>query len=237
MRGPGYYLVTDLLVAAGHTREQAAAAIARIEWDVLDWAQATASSTGRRSPADRDGRTYTDGWRGSSLAANARLAEAAERSRVEAQRGGIAVPPAPSPPIPLSPAPPSPELRDVLAVMKELFHGLAGERPWDEELTDHVLYAVRWLVTKPDYTDTLTAFVQARERELRQMYADFGPGSAHDTDPDVWPGPRYVLARQPESLVLAELLTRRSLALAGAWTGVLPDVLFDDMTEAWPHRS
>ncbi|MEV7215330.1 helicase associated domain-containing protein [Kitasatospora cineracea] len=36
IRGPGYYLVTDLQVAAGHTREQASAAIARIEWDVLD---------------------------------------------------------------------------------------------------------------------------------------------------------------------------------------------------------
>ncbi|MFC8453690.1 hypothetical protein [Kitasatospora sp. NPDC057223] len=45
-----HYLVTDLLVAAGHTHEQAFAAVARIEWDVLDWAQATVSSTGRRSP-------------------------------------------------------------------------------------------------------------------------------------------------------------------------------------------
>ncbi|GLW58866.1 hypothetical protein [Kitasatospora phosalacinea] len=240
MRGPGYYLVTDMLVAAGHTREQASAAVARIEWDVLDAVQGTVSSTGRRFPADRDGDGYTDGWHDSSIAVNARLAEFAERSRVEAERGGISVPSAPNPPIPFSPPPPSPELRDVRTVVEDLFHGLVGERPYDvagDELTDHVLYAVRWLVTEPGYTDHLTAFTRDRERELRQMFADFGPGSPHDTDPDVWPVPRYVLARQPESLLLAHLLTHKHLSLAGAWEDVLPDVLLDDMAEAWPYRS
>ncbi|MFI8085799.1 hypothetical protein ACIF6L_34040 [Kitasatospora sp. NPDC086009] len=237
MRGPGYYLVTDLLVAAGHTREQASAAIARIEWDVLDPVQGTVSSTGRRFPDDRDGRTFINGWRGSSIAVNARLAELAERSRVEAQRGGIAVPSAPNPPIPFSPPPPSPELRDVHAVMEELFHGLVGERPFDDELTDHVLHAVRWLVTAPGYPDQLAAFTRDREPELRQLYADYGPGSAHDTDPDAWPGPRYVLARQPESLILAELLTHRPLALAGAMEDTPPGIHLDDMATAWPRRS
>ncbi len=236
MRGPGYYLVTDLLVAAGHTREQASAAIARIEWDVLDAVQGTVSSTGRRFPHDRHG-GYIDGWHDSSIAVNVRLAEFAERSRVEAKRGGIAVPSAPNPPIPWSPAPPSPELRDVRAVMEELFHGLVGERPYDEELTDHVLYAVRWLVTEPGYPTRLTAFTQDREPELRQMYADYGPGSAHDTDPGTWPGPRYILARQPESLILAELLTHRPLALAGAMEDTPPGIYLDDMATAWPHRS
>lgn len=236
MRGPGYYLVTDLLVAAGHTREQASAAVARIEWDVLDAVQGTVSSIGVRFPADRDGDGYTDGWHDSSIAVNARLAELAECSRVEAKRGGIAVPSAPNPPIPWSPAPPSPELRDVQAVMEELFHGLVGERPHDWELTDHVLYAVRWLVTEPGYTERLTAFTQDREQQLRAMYADYGPGSAHDTDPAGWPGPRYVLVRQPESLILAELLTHRPLALTAAMGGTPPESYLDDMAEAWPVR-
>ncbi|MFJ1709393.1 hypothetical protein [Kitasatospora sp. NPDC088346] len=46
MRGPGYYLVTDLLVAAGHTREQASAAVARIEFDVLDFAHGNVAANG-----------------------------------------------------------------------------------------------------------------------------------------------------------------------------------------------
>ncbi|MEV4617028.1 hypothetical protein AB0K43_31185 [Kitasatospora sp. NPDC049258] len=236
MRGPGYYLVTDLLVAAGHTREQASAAIARIEWDVLDAVQGTVSSIGVRFPDDRDGDGYVDGWHDSSIAVNARLAELAERSRVEAKRGGIAMPSAPNPPIPWSPAPPSPELRDVRAVMEDLFHGLVGERPHDEEFTDHVLYAVRWLVTEPGYPARLTAFTHDREPELRQLYRDYGPGSAHDTDPGAWPAPAYVLARQPESLILAELLTHRPLALAGAMEDTPPGIYLADMATAWPHR-
>ncbi|WP_233533941.1 hypothetical protein [Kitasatospora sp. SolWspMP-SS2h] len=62
MRGLGYTLVADLLVAAGHTREQASAAIARIEWDVLDAVRCTVSSIGVRFPDDRDEDGYVDGW-------------------------------------------------------------------------------------------------------------------------------------------------------------------------------
>ncbi|MGW2401735.1 hypothetical protein ACWCYY_34800 [Kitasatospora sp. NPDC001664] len=240
MRGPGYYRVTDMLVAAGLSRQHASAAVARIEWDVLDWAQGTVSSTGVRFPDDRDGDGYIDGWHDSSIAVNARLAEFAERSRLEAERAGIAVPSAPNPPIPWSPASPSPELRDVRAVVEKLFHGLVGERPYDvagDELTDQVLYAVQWLVTEPGYTDRLTTFTKAREQELRQMYADYGPGSPHDTDPDAWPAPAYVLVRQPESLILAELLTHRPLALTGALEDTPPEIYLDDMARAWPFRS
>lgn len=34
---------------------------------------------------------------------------------------------------------------------EELFHGLADERAWGEELADHVLYGVRWLVAEPGH--------------------------------------------------------------------------------------
>ncbi|WP_405358643.1 hypothetical protein OG535_00360 [Kitasatospora sp. NBC_00085] len=154
MRGPGYHLVTDLLVAAGHTREQASAAVARIESDVLDWAQGTVGSTGLRCPDDRD--DCIDGRYEGTVAANTRLAEHAERARVEARRGGIAVSP--------------------------------GSTP-------------------------------------------------SDTDPDGWPGPTYVLVRQPESLMLGELLTHRFVALTGALEGTPPEIYLDDMATAWPFRS
>lgn len=54
MRGAGYTLLTQLLVAAGHSPGAAAAAIARAEFDVLDWAESNVTSTGWRCP---DGRT------------------------------------------------------------------------------------------------------------------------------------------------------------------------------------
>ncbi|MFC8452133.1 hypothetical protein [Kitasatospora sp. NPDC057223] len=236
MRGPGYNLVTDLLVAAGHTREQASAAVARIEWDVLDWAQGTVDSTGLHCP-DGTSDNYVDGWYDGSVAAKARLAEHAERARVEARRGGIAVPPGPTPPdpAPVVPAPANPG--QVLGTARELFAGLVGEQPHDDETTDAVFDVIQWLFDGPDYTATLTGFVRDRERDLRAMYRDYGHGTSHDRDPDGWPGPRYVLVRQPENLALAELLTRRPLALAQAWNGTLPDVLLDDMATAWPHRS
>ncbi|OKI95056.1 hypothetical protein AMK19_32805 [Kitasatospora sp. CB01950] len=51
MCGPGYFLVTGLLVAAGHTPEQAEAAVTRIEYDVLDWVHShTTSSNARHHP-------------------------------------------------------------------------------------------------------------------------------------------------------------------------------------------
>ncbi|MGW4380928.1 hypothetical protein [Kitasatospora sp. NPDC004531] len=184
-----------------------------------------------------DGRTddFDSGWMAACDAVQARLAEYAERARVEARDGGLAVPPGPTPPEPEraapTPAPTAPA--DVL----ELFHHLAGPRPHDAELTGAVLDVLAPLITYPGYTDTLAAFVRARERQLRVLYRHHGHGTAHDRDPDSWPGPRYILARQPEGLVLAELLTRRPLAVAQAWNGVLPDVLLDDMAEAWPFRS
>ncbi|MGW7444974.1 hypothetical protein [Kitasatospora sp. NPDC054795] len=236
MRGAGYNLLTQLLVAAGHSPEAAAVAIARAEFDVLDWAQSNVTSTGWRCP---DGRTpeYDQGWLDGTGAASARLAEYAERARIQASGSGLAVPPGPTPPEP-EPATAAPtEPADVLETALKLFHGLAGPQPHDAERTDAVLDALTPLITGPGYTDTLAAFVRARDRELRELQRDFGHGTTDDRDPDGWPGPRYVLVRQPEGLVLAEVLTRRPLALAQAWNGVLPDVLLDDMAEAWPFRS
>lgn len=236
MRGAGYNLLTQLLVAAGHTPEAAAAAIARLEYDVLDWTVSVAESTNWRGPNDQSD-DFDRGWMAACDAAEARLAERAEQARVEARNGGLAVPPGPTPPEPEPTAAAPTEPVEVLETALELFHGLAGPQLHDAELTDAVLDTLSPLITDPGYTDTLTAFVRVRERELRELHRDYGHGTTHDRDPDGWPGPRYVLVRQPEGLVLAELLTRRPLALAQAWNGVLPDVLLDDMAEAWPFRS
>ncbi|MFJ8043224.1 hypothetical protein ACIRBX_22285 [Kitasatospora sp. NPDC096147] len=153
----------------------------------------------------------------------------------DAWGGGITVPSAPNPPIHFTPPSPIPELRDANAVMEELFHGLVGERTLNGELTGLVLYAVRWLVTEPGYTEALTAFTRDRERELRRLYAYFGPGSAHDTGPHGPAGPRYVLIRQSESLILAHLLTYKRVTLAGACEGLRPGALLGDMVRASPH--
>ncbi|MBD0692560.1 hypothetical protein [Streptomyces sp. CBMA123] len=92
MRGAGYNLLTRLLTDVGHTPEQAAAAIARAEYDVLDWSVSVAEGTNWRCP---EGRTedFDTGWMAACDAAGARLAERAEQARVEARNDGLAVPP------------------------------------------------------------------------------------------------------------------------------------------------
>ncbi|MFJ5927554.1 hypothetical protein ACIQF6_33665 [Kitasatospora sp. NPDC092948] len=87
-------MLTKLLTAAGHTPEQASAAISWLEYDVLDWAVAVAESTTWRCPDGR-GDDFGSGWMDGCDAAQAHLAERAERARVEARDGGLAVPPGP----------------------------------------------------------------------------------------------------------------------------------------------
>ncbi|OKI99907.1 hypothetical protein [Kitasatospora sp. CB01950] len=96
LHGYGRALLTQLLTAAGHTPEQASAAIARLEYDVLDRAVAVVESTTWCGPDGR-GDDFDSGWMAGCDAVQARLAEYAERARVEARDGGLAVPPGPPP--------------------------------------------------------------------------------------------------------------------------------------------
>ncbi len=117
------------------------------------------------------------------------------------------------PPDPKPTVPAGSELHEVLNTALGLSHGLVGPQ------------------------SPTTGQALARDRELRAMYADYGHGSAHDTDPARWPAPAYVLARQPESPILAELLTHRPLALTGAMEDTPTEIYLEDMATAWPHRS
>ncbi|MEE1783096.1 hypothetical protein PUR71_09220 [Streptomyces sp. SP17BM10] len=104
LHGYGRALLTQLLTAAGHTPEQASAAIARLEYDVLDWAAAAAESTTWCWPEGHSD-DFDNGWTAGCDATQARLAERAEQARLEARNGGLPVPPGPT----TRPAHPTPE--------------------------------------------------------------------------------------------------------------------------------
>lgn len=136
---------------------------------------------------------------------------------------------------------PSADPAELLRLAQQLHLGLTGRsHPYDTELTEGVLAVVAPLITEPGYAQQLRAFAGSRLQDLQQLNRDYGHGTPHDRDPDGRPGPRYVLVRQPEGLIVAELLTRRKLTLAKAWEGALPDVHLHDLAMAWgvslPHH-
>ncbi|MER5638149.1 hypothetical protein ABT095_14470 [Kitasatospora sp. NPDC002227] len=91
MNGYGRILLAQHLIEAGHSLEYADAAIARDEFDVLDWAAGTAENVVCDGPTGRS-RDYDQGWMDGVEAVEARLAVEAERARIEAAAGGITVP-------------------------------------------------------------------------------------------------------------------------------------------------
>lgn len=92
MNGYGLYLLAQHLMDAGHSRDYALAAVARDEFDVLDWAVSVAESAAHRSPRD-SGDEYVRGWMAGAAAVEERLVVEAERARLEAAAGGVSVPP------------------------------------------------------------------------------------------------------------------------------------------------
>ncbi|MER5866666.1 hypothetical protein [Kitasatospora sp. NPDC002040] len=89
MNGYGRYLLAQHLMDAGHTRDYALAAVARDEFDVLDWAASAAESAMFDGPSD----DYDQGWMDGAAAVEERLVVEAERARLEAAAGGVSVPP------------------------------------------------------------------------------------------------------------------------------------------------
>ncbi|MFF6828090.1 hypothetical protein [Streptomyces longwoodensis] len=99
-------------------------------------------------------------------------------------------------------------------------------RDLSEEIVDVLIQTVG-----PDtsaYLERLAVFAEERRSDLERAYSDYGPNSDHFLKHG-----RYVLASQPESLIIFERLSTAKLLLHGIWLDQLPESLLADMADAW----
>ncbi|MFD1663107.1 hypothetical protein ACFSL4_34300 [Streptomyces caeni] len=100
-----------------------------------------------------------------------------------------------------------------------------SRRDLSEEVVDVLVKAI------PDpvaYPERLEKFIDERREDLERAYKDYGPESDHFLRHG-----RYILASQPESLIIFERLTSSKLLLHGRWVDELPMSMLDDMADAW----
>ncbi|WSB48657.1 hypothetical protein OHA00_15535 [Streptomyces cellulosae] len=98
-------------------------------------------------------------------------------------------------------------------------------RDLSEEVVDVLVKTIPDLAA---YPERLSEFIEERRGDLERAYQDFGPDSDHFLRHG-----RYILASQPESLIIFERLSSAKLLLQGRWIDELPESLLNDMADAW----
>ncbi|GHF77243.1 hypothetical protein ACFFSH_33155 [Streptomyces filamentosus] len=79
------------------------------------------------------------------------------------------------------------------------------------------------------YGEQLLEFTEVFRERIERAYADYGPTSAHFLKHG-----RYLLASQPESLIIFERLHRARFRLKSAWQkSELPETMLSDMAQIW----
>lgn len=103
------------------------------------------------------------------------------------------------------------------------------DHPYSRELSHDVLdVLVETIEDDAVYGTQLAEFAERFRARLEQAYVDYGPTSEHFLSHG-----RYLLASQPESLIIFERLTNARFLLEGTWDGQLPDFLLTDMAQVW----
>ncbi|MFJ3421824.1 hypothetical protein ACIPN8_36395 [Streptomyces sp. NPDC086082] len=102
---------------------------------------------------------------------------------------------------------------------------------FDRELSHEVIEVLQRAIPDDinDYNYQLTEFAEARRGELARAYVQFGPTSDHFLEDG-----RFILASQPESLIIFERLDFDSFTLRDLWDeGPFADAMLYDMAEIW----
>ncbi|MFE9769576.1 hypothetical protein ACFYPC_34510 [Streptomyces sp. NPDC005808] len=118
----------------------------------------------------------------------------------------------------------------LLAGTERIFRTFA-QHPFDRELSHEVIEVLQQTITEEvaDYNYRLFEFAEQRRDQLERAYAQFGPASAHFLEDG-----RYILASQPESLIIFERLAHDSYTLQDRWAdGPFADSMLYEMAEAW----
>ncbi|MFD3875356.1 hypothetical protein [Streptomyces sp. NPDC058623] len=95
-----------------------------------------------------------------------------------------------------------------------------------EEILTVALSAVRE-DERAGYVQRLQAFADRHRGRLQELLRAYGPGSKPASHG------RYMLAGQPESLIVCERMETAPFLLRARWDASLEDVLLDDLEFAW----
>ncbi|MFE5688158.1 hypothetical protein [Streptomyces sp. NPDC056512] len=79
------------------------------------------------------------------------------------------------------------------------------------------------------YSEQLAEFTERFRERIQRNYDDYGPSSAHFLEHG-----RYLLASQPESLIIFERLANARFRLKSTWNkSELPETMLTDMAQIW----
>jgi hypothetical protein len=71
-------------------------------------------------------------------------------------------------------------------------------------------------------------FAEERRERLARAFCEYGPTSEHFLQEG-----RYILASQPESLIIFERLANARFHLQDTWEDRLPETMLTDMAKIW----
>lgn len=121
--------------------------------------------------------------------------------------------------------------RQLLDAAEQIYRTFV-EPPYDKNLSRDVVAVLSPTIDEHAlYGEQLAAFAERFRERLERNYADYGPLTAHYLKHG-----RYVLASQPESLIVWERLSqvRSRFKLRIAWNhSELPDTMLSDMAQVW----
>ncbi|MGW2282669.1 hypothetical protein [Streptomyces sp. NPDC001770] len=107
-----------------------------------------------------------------------------------------------------------------------------SNHPYDRELSEDVVdVLIDAIGDDPGYADRLVEFAEENRATIERAYEQFGPSSEQFLEYG-----RYLLASQPESLIIFERLANARYDLQETWEGNLEDRLLTDMARIWGVR-
>ncbi|MEU9033186.1 hypothetical protein AB0D46_37960 [Streptomyces sp. NPDC048383] len=118
---------------------------------------------------------------------------------------------------------------NLLLDMAEQVYRTFTDHPYSRDLSHDILDVLAPTIgDEGAYGEHLAEFAEKYRVRIQRAYADYGPTSDHFLKHG-----RYMLASQPESLIIFERLIHARYRLKSTWNGRLPHTMLTDMAEIW----
>ncbi|MCC0100472.1 hypothetical protein K7B10_38035 [Streptomyces flavotricini] len=118
---------------------------------------------------------------------------------------------------------------NLLLDMAEQVYRTFTDHPYSRDLSHDILDVLAQTIDDENaYGERLAEFAERYRSRIQRAYADYGPTSDHFLKHG-----RYMLASQPESLIIFERLAHARFRLKSTWDGQLPETMLTDMAQIW----